>query len=53
MKRYEVKFKIDLRDSTNPEWLKDFVRDIGFYDRMFGDESIVADSTEVNEVPIS
>jgi len=53
MKRYEVKFKIDLRDATNPQWIEDFIRDIRFYDKMFSDESVVPDSTEITEVPIS
>jgi hypothetical protein len=52
MKRYEVKFKIDLRDTSNPQWLTEFVNQIRGYDRMFSDESIVPDSTEVTEVPI-
>lgn len=52
MKRYEVKFKIDLRDASDPTWLTNFVKNVRGFDRMFSDESLVPDSTEITEVPI-
>ena len=51
MKRYQVKFEIDLRDGTNPAWLTKFVQNIRDFDQMFSEESLVPDSIEVTELP--
>jgi hypothetical protein len=51
MKRYEVKFQIDLRDTSNPAWLTKFINNIWDSDQMTRQESVVPDSIEVTEVP--
>lgn len=51
MKRYEVKFQIDLRDTSNPAWLTKFINNIRDFDTMFSEESVIPDSIEVTEVP--